>query len=164
VTTVNAGATLGWTIVVSNAGPADVSGATVSSGFSSAFIPASWTCVATPRSACATGNGVGSISTTVTLIQGGNATFVVTGLVSGSATGTTVNTASIAVPPGVVDPAPANNTATSSITVVPTPPSPGPPEPIPPSPPPAPAPIPPTPPVPPTPVPPPTPHPTPPLP
>ncbi|HMF95002.1 MAG TPA: hypothetical protein VKE96_11940 [Vicinamibacterales bacterium] len=162
-TTVDPGATLVWTIVVSNAGPADASGATVTSTFSAAFTGASWTCAATPGSACAAANGVGSISTTVTLVHGGSATFTVTGLVGASATGTLVNTTSIAAPPTVVDPVPANNTATSSVTVASPPSPPNPPEPIPPSPP-VPGPVPPLPPIPPRPVPPNPPEPSPPIP
>src|SRR5262249_55299790 len=55
-TTVDPGATLVWTIGVSNAGPADVTDATVTSTFPSPFTGASWTCTATPGSACAAPN------------------------------------------------------------------------------------------------------------
>ena len=172
-TTVDAGATLVWTVVVSDVGPGDVASATVTSTSSAAFTGATWTCTATPGSSCAAASGVGSISTLVTLIQGGSATFAVAGLVSASTTGTLVYTASIAPPAGVVDSLPTNNTATSSVTITvpapPPPPEPAPPLPVPPvppsppippappSPPIPPAPVPPSPPVPPAPVPPPLP-------
>ncbi|MBW8862886.1 MAG: DUF11 domain-containing protein [Acidobacteria bacterium] len=133
-TSVNPGATLTWTMVVNNDGPGDAAGATVTSAVSPAFTGASWTCTVTPGSACAAASGAGSIATTVTLVHGGSATFKMIGSVSASATGTVVNTTSVAAPPGAVDPAPANNTATSSVAVQlpPSPPPPVPPSPVPP--------------------------------
>src|SRR5262249_38419973 len=101
-TTVDPGATLAWGLVAPNPGPADVAGANVAASLAAPFTAAAWTCGATPGSSCAAASGVGSISTTVVLIQGGRATFGVTGSVTASATGMLVATASIAAPAGVM--------------------------------------------------------------
>jgi hypothetical protein len=62
----------------------------------------------------------------VNLLAGGSATFMLSGTLSASATGTLANTASIAAPAGTVDPNPANNSATDTdpITAAPPPPPP----------------------------------------
>ena len=78
--TVNAGAPLTWTLVVTNAGPSTATDATVTDTFAPAFTGVTWTCTATAGSSCAAASGVGDIATTVTLLAGGRATFVATTL------------------------------------------------------------------------------------
>lgn len=116
--TATAGAAVVYTIVVSNAGPAAVADATVTDTFP-ATLTASWTCAGTSGagSSCAA-SGTGNISdSTVDLPSGGSVTYTVTATLSSNATGTLVNTATVAPPAGVTDPTPANNTATDTDTV-----------------------------------------------
>ena len=111
------GGTAVYTIVATNAGPADVTGATVADALPSGITTASWTCVASAGSSCAA-SGSGSINdATVHLIKGGTATYTLTLTIPASFTGSLVNTATIANPTGVSDPTPANNTATDTDTL-----------------------------------------------
>ena len=67
---VNAGAPLTWTLVVTNAGPSTATDATVTDTFAPAFTGVTWTCTATAGSSCGAASGVGAIATTVTLLRG----------------------------------------------------------------------------------------------
>jgi len=108
-----------YTIVVSNAGPAAVTGATVTDTFPAAIVGATWTCAASAGSSCPA-SGSGDISTSaVNLLNGGTATFTVTAPISAGATGNLVNTATVAVPAGVTDPTPGNDSATDTDTAAP---------------------------------------------
>jgi uncharacterized repeat protein (TIGR01451 family) len=110
------GQTLVYTIVASNAGPSAVTGATVADTLPADVTSASWTCVAGAGSACGAPNGSGSINTSVDLLSGGNATFTLTATVSPTAVVSLSNTATVAAPGGVLDPTPANNSATDTDT------------------------------------------------
>ena len=84
--------------------------------------PSSWTFAWHPPSglllrAHSSGPVAGNIATTVSLAAGGTATLTVTATVDPNATGTLVNTASVAAPPGVTDSNPANNSSTDSDTL-----------------------------------------------
>ena len=105
-----------YTIVVSNTGPSNVAGATVSDIMPAILTGVTWTCVAGGGASC-TVNGTGNISDTVNILVGGTATYTVTGAVSASATGNLVNTATVSVPAGVTDPTPGNNSATDTDTL-----------------------------------------------
>jgi uncharacterized repeat protein (TIGR01451 family) len=111
-----AGTQTTYTITVTNNGPSDVTGATVSDTFPSSFTGVTWTCSADAGSSCAAASGSGNISTTVSLQAGDSATFTATGTVASSATGTLSNTASVTAPGGVTDPA-GNNSATDTDTI-----------------------------------------------
>lgn len=115
-TSVNAGATVSYTIVVSNAGPQAVSGATVTDTLPASLSSASWTCA--PAASCGAASGSGNLNATVNLGVGGSATFTVSGVLASSARGTLVNTASVAVPSGYLDPNGANNSASDSDSIV----------------------------------------------
>jgi uncharacterized repeat protein (TIGR01451 family) len=110
-TTAVPGQPVTYTIVVSNAGPDPVVGATVTDVVPAALLAATWTCVATLGSSCTAG-GSGSINDIVNLLAGGTATYTLTGTVDPAATGTLVNTATVAASASPPDPNPANNTAT----------------------------------------------------
>lgn len=100
-----------YTIVVTNDGPSDVAGATVSDPLPSGITTASWACSASAGSACTAG-GSGAISDTVDLLAGGTATYTLTLTVPLSRTGDLVNTVAVAPPAGVTDPVPGNDSAT----------------------------------------------------
>jgi uncharacterized repeat protein (TIGR01451 family) len=101
-----------YTITVTNAGPSDITGATVSDPFPPALTGATWTCATSGGGSCGAASGAGDIATTVDLPAGGVATFVATATVSPDATGTVTNSAGVRAPPGTTDPAETNNDAT----------------------------------------------------
>jgi uncharacterized repeat protein (TIGR01451 family) len=112
------GTPITYTIVASNAGPSNVTGATVADTLPGTITGATWTCVGAGGGTCAT-SGSGNISDTVDLPAGGTVTYTLTGTISASATGSLSNTATVAAPGGVTDPNPANNSATDTDTLTP---------------------------------------------
>jgi uncharacterized repeat protein (TIGR01451 family) len=117
-TTAVAGSPVTYTIMVSDAGPEGVTGATVTDTFPAALTGMTWTCTASAGSSCGAASGSGNINQTVNLLVGGRITFVATGTLDISASGTLSNTASVAPPAGITDPSPANNSATDTDTIV----------------------------------------------
>jgi uncharacterized repeat protein (TIGR01451 family) len=124
VASVNAGSTVTYTIVVSNGGPSAANGAIFQDPAVANLSVTAVTC-GTPSggAACPT-----VANTTVALMQGagiviptlpngGSVTFTVSG--TAGASGTIVNTATVAAPAGVTDPVLANNTATDTDTINP---------------------------------------------
>jgi uncharacterized repeat protein (TIGR01451 family) len=97
-------------IGVANAGPSAVAGALVSDPLPPELSGATWTCSASPGSTCAA-SGSGGIADSVGLASGGLATYTLTASVDAAATGTLSNTATVAAPPGVLDPTPGNDSA-----------------------------------------------------
>jgi uncharacterized repeat protein (TIGR01451 family) len=119
VTSVTAGGAVNYSIVVNNAGPSAVTGATVTDNFPVVLTVNSWTCTASGGSSCAA-TGTGNNRTgTVNLLSGGSATFTASTTLSASATGSLANTASVAAPVGTTDPNTANNSATDTDTITP---------------------------------------------
>jgi len=106
------GAAVSYSIVVLNSGPLAVIGAPVTDNVPAALTSVTWTCTASAGSSCAAASGNGNITTSVSLLPGGSATYTLNGTVAGS--GTLVNTASVAAPSGITDPNPANNSATDT--------------------------------------------------
>jgi len=115
------GASVTYTIVVTNFGRGDAIGATVVDTFPADLTGVTWTCsgqTGPPTSVCWTPSGAGNINLTADLQAGSLITIVANGTLSTSATGTLVNTAS-AAPVGIVDPVPGNNSATDTDTITP---------------------------------------------
>jgi hypothetical protein len=98
--------------VVTNNSPSAVLGATVTDMFPAAIVSDNWTAVATGGATGFTASGRGNIDDMPNMPVGSTITYTVAALVSSSATGDLVNTASVTTPAGVTDPAPGNNTAT----------------------------------------------------
>lgn len=115
---VTAGNQVSYTINVTNNGPSAVTGATVVDTLPAKLTNATWTCFASSGSSCGAVSGTGSINSTVNLASGGNATFTVNTTVAADALGTLTNTASITAPSGSTDPAPNNNSASDTDTVI----------------------------------------------
>jgi uncharacterized repeat protein (TIGR01451 family) len=103
-----------YTIVAANAGPTLVNNATVSDVFPAKLENCEWLCNASAGASCAAA-GAGNINQSVNLPANGNVTFTAICDVDESATGTLVNTATIASV--VSDPAPGNNSATDTDTL-----------------------------------------------
>jgi uncharacterized repeat protein (TIGR01451 family) len=115
VTTATAGGSVTYTITSSNAGPSNATGATVADTFP-ASLTCTWTCVGAGGGTC-TASGSGNINDTVNLPSGGSVTHTASCAISGSATGSLVNTATVTAPAGVTDPTPGNNSATDTDTL-----------------------------------------------
>lgn len=108
-----------YTIVVTNAGPSNVTGATVTDIFSTNpnIASAAWTCTGAGGGTC-TAAGSGDINDTVNLPASASVTYTVTANIVASPSGSLVNTASVTAPSGVNDPAPGNNSATDTDTLI----------------------------------------------
>ena len=118
ITTVVAGDQLTYEIVVSNGGPSDAVGATVTDNFPAELTNITWTCApAGAGSSCTNAMGAGNLSESVNVGAGGTVTFSVTATVDPGATGTISNTASVAPPAGSTD-TPGDKTATDNDTVI----------------------------------------------
>lgn len=100
-----------YTIVVTNRGPSDVTGATVVDTFPAQVEAATWTAT---YSSGSTGpaSGSGNINTLVNLLNGGTATFTVTAPIRAGSFGNLTNTVTVTNPAGLPDPDPSNNSAT----------------------------------------------------
>jgi uncharacterized repeat protein (TIGR01451 family) len=116
VTTTYQGASLTYTVVVTNSGTYTVT-ATVADTIPAGLTGATWTCTASAGSSCAAASGSGNISTSATLEAGDTATYTITATVTASS-GTIANTVTANPPAWITDASPANNTATDTDTVV----------------------------------------------
>ncbi|MFO7690718.1 MAG: DUF11 domain-containing protein [Cryobacterium sp.] len=108
------GTAVTYTLVVTNLGPADISGANLVDMLPAALTGVSWTCtpqVGPPASTCSAPSGAGSVNLTLDLQAGATVTVGVGGTLSPSATGVLSNTATVTAP-GTMDPNPANDAAT----------------------------------------------------
>lgn len=105
-----------YTITATNAGPADVMGATVADTFP-ATLTCTWTCVASAGSSC-TAAGAGDINDASNLLASGTATYTATCDIDSAATGSLVNTATVSS--ATPDPTPANDSATDTNTLTPS--------------------------------------------
>jgi hypothetical protein len=115
-TSVGAGTNTTYTITASNAGPSNAPGSTVLDIFPAACTSVSWTCVGAGGGTCPA-NGTGNINQSVNLPSGGSVVFSAICAISTGATGTLVNTATVAVAGGITDPTPDDNSATDTNTI-----------------------------------------------
>jgi uncharacterized repeat protein (TIGR01451 family) len=111
------GALLTYTIVVSNAGPNDVTGAGVADTFPATLSGVTFTAAATGGATGFSASGSGNINDTANLPSGSTITYTVQATLSAAATGTLTNTATVGVPAGIIDPVSANNSATDTDTI-----------------------------------------------
>ena len=105
------GTTTNYTIVVTNRGPSNVTGATVVDTFPSQVEGATWTATYSSGSS-GSASGSGNINSLVNLLNGGTATFIVTAPVRVGSFGNLTNTVTVTNPAGLPDPDPSNNSAT----------------------------------------------------
>ncbi|MHB9000147.1 MAG: hypothetical protein ACYC9N_11620, partial [Thermoanaerobaculia bacterium] len=106
-----------YAITVSNAGPSLALGVLVKDLLPAYLSAATWTCIASAGSSCATASGAGDIDTSVNLAVGGSATFSLKAMVD-LTSGTVTNTASLTLPTTVTDTNPANNSSTDTDSVI----------------------------------------------
>ncbi len=114
VTLVIPGTNTTYTIVVTNNGPGNVTGALVSD-----VLPAGTTFVSATGGATYNAATNTVSYTTGTLATSANTSFTVTLAISPTLTGTLTNTATVLPPAGVTDPNPANNSASDTDTLTP---------------------------------------------
>ena len=119
VTSVVPGNATTYTIVVTNNGPSDVTGAKVADVLPAGIASATFTAAGSGGAAGFTASGSGNINDTIDLPVGGAVTYTVVANVASNATGTLANTATIAAPAGVTDPVPGNNSSTDIDTLTP---------------------------------------------
>ena len=115
-----AGTNVIYTIVVSDAGPANVTGATVADTFPASLTGVTWTVTSSGGGTDTTHAPAesGNINDSVNLNSGGSITYTVTGTVpSSTAAGTLSDTATVTAPSGITDPNLANNTAVASAAI-----------------------------------------------
>jgi uncharacterized repeat protein (TIGR01451 family) len=111
------GQTVGLTIVATNGGPSCATGAALAAIFPAALSGVSWTCTASAGSSCAAG-GTGNIGDlSLSLLQGGTATYAVTAKVTDTASGLVFSSSTVTAPAGAVDPNGTNNGASATITL-----------------------------------------------
>jgi uncharacterized repeat protein (TIGR01451 family) len=118
VPTYTPGALMTYTIVVGNAGPDAVVGATVSDPVTSLaqVSGATWTCSAAGGGTCSAGTITGSIVDTIDLPVGATATYTLSVRLTTAATGSMTNTATVTPPAGTTDPVPDPSPNTASDT------------------------------------------------
>jgi uncharacterized repeat protein (TIGR01451 family) len=105
-----AGAVLDYTLVVNNAGPDAALSTTVVDIFPAALGGISWSCIPSGGATCPT-NGSGNLSLQVNLPVGGEVVFDVSGTVAVGTTANLTNSVTAVVSASIVDPVPANNSA-----------------------------------------------------
>jgi uncharacterized repeat protein (TIGR01451 family) len=118
-TSVVPGNSVTYTILVTNAGLTDVTGATITDMFPAALTGVTYMSDVTGGATGNTASGNDNINDTVTMPAGSTITYMVTGNVSATATVTLSNTATVTAPPGTTDINPANNTSTDTDTLTP---------------------------------------------
>ena len=121
VTQVTAGQSTTYTIVVSNAGPSSVTGATVVDTFPTGLTNVTFTSSAAGGATGNRASGTGNLNETLNLPVGSSVTYAITGTVAVSTTSPLANTATVTAPAGVTESNTVNNTATDSDTVLPAP-------------------------------------------
>jgi uncharacterized repeat protein (TIGR01451 family) len=118
VTSVQPGQPVTYAIIVANAGPSPVVGATVADAPPPILTSVTWTCSASPGSSCPA-SGAGAINHAVDVAVGGTLSYSMTATLAPNATGTLVNTATVTAPGATPDPSMLNNSATDTDTIVP---------------------------------------------
>ncbi|MDT5270100.1 MAG: hypothetical protein QOH49_2286 [Acidobacteriota bacterium] len=116
VTNTYQGASLTYTVVVTNSGTYTVT-ASVADTIPAGLTGATWTCAASAGSSCAAASGSGNIATSATLLASGTATYTISATVTASS-GTIANTVTANPPAWITDASPANNTATDTDNVI----------------------------------------------
>ena len=116
-TTIVAGTQNTYTIIITNAGPVAVTGASVIDTFPSFFTGVTFTATQSGGAAGFVASGVGNINDTVDMPSGSKITYTAKGKVSSSSTGTLSNAATVSAPAGLTDPNLADNTATDTDTI-----------------------------------------------
>ena len=103
--------------MVTNAGPSNIAGATVTDNFPTSFTGVTFTATQSGGASGFATSGSGNINNTVTMPAGSKITYKATDTISASATGSVSDIATVTIPAGVTDPSVANNSATDTDTL-----------------------------------------------
>ncbi len=106
-----------YQVVVSNAGPLDVTGATLATQ-STLLSAGPWTCTAAGGASCPAASGTGELNTPVTLNSGQSLSFSMQATNTGVSGDTASKSVTVTAPASPGDPNTANNTATDSDLVL----------------------------------------------
>ena len=115
VTSATPGGSVSYTLTASNSGPSAAPGSTVTDTFPAA-LTCSWTCAGSGGGTC-TASGSGSIGDTVNLPAGAGVVYSATCSIAAAATGSLVNSASVATAAGVDDATSGNDSKTDTDTL-----------------------------------------------
>jgi uncharacterized repeat protein (TIGR01451 family) len=118
LTTILSGSAITYTIRITNAGPILVTGATLTDSVPLSVTNVVWSCVASAGSTCGAGGSGNTVTATLSLQNGGVATYTVAGVIAPYAQGVLTNIAMVTLPTGVTDSVPGNNSATDTTVVV----------------------------------------------
>ena len=113
------GGTITYTIDVKNRGPAAVVNARVVDMFPSSLSNIVWSCTPSQNSTCQAANGIGNIDVGVDMPVNGSARFIVNALLSPTASGVLINTASITAPSNLTEPNTVDNLAIDTDSIRP---------------------------------------------
>jgi len=118
--TYTAGNAITYTIVVSNAGPANATGASVADTIPATITGTTISCTPNGTASCGTnasaGNNLSYTGVNITAGVGNSVTITVSGTINPATTGALVNTATVTMGAGQTDPTPGNNSATDTDT------------------------------------------------
>jgi len=112
-----AGGPITFLVTVSNAGPSDAIGVTVTDTLPTDLVSATWSCAASAGATC-TANGAGNLFDVVTLPADGSVTYTITATVAANAIGPLVNSASATAGAGATDPDSSNDQGSASVDLV----------------------------------------------
>jgi uncharacterized repeat protein (TIGR01451 family) len=105
-------------VVVANAGPSDVSGATLTDTFVPELLNPTWSCTPAGGATCPA-PGSGNINAAFDVPENGQVTFTINARIASAATGSLANTASVTLPGGVLNLGPGDDSATVSAVLTP---------------------------------------------
>ncbi|WP_376696944.1 beta strand repeat-containing protein [Wenzhouxiangella sp. EGI_FJ10305] len=117
VSTLQTGALLTYTVIVSNSGPSDVSGIAVEDNPPAVLNGVSWSCMAAGSASCSETSGSGAVSLTADIPEGDSVTVELTGTIPEITSDEISNTATATIPSGVVDIDETSNTNTATIAI-----------------------------------------------
>jgi uncharacterized repeat protein (TIGR01451 family) len=121
-TTAIPGTSTVYTIVVSNAGPSDVTGASVADNIAVGITSWAWVCSGTTGGASGCDGAASNNSNftdTVNLPSGATITYSVTAQISPATSGTLLNSVSVSAPQGMTETNPSNNSASDQDVLTP---------------------------------------------
>ncbi|VAW44277.1 hypothetical protein MNBD_GAMMA02-1771 [hydrothermal vent metagenome] len=110
--------TYSYSIVVTNTGPSDVIGASVTDSFPAEVTNINWTCIGSSGGICGSASGTGDIMETVDVPVAGSVTFTATVDTNASAGAVVVNTATVTAAVGYIDSDLSNNSVSDTTTFI----------------------------------------------
>jgi uncharacterized repeat protein (TIGR01451 family) len=117
VESMQTGALLTYTVVVSNLGPSDVNGVVVLDVPPSSLDSVTWTCTAEGAASCGAANGKGGVNLSANIPKGDHVAVLLEGTILEITSEEITNTAVASVPAHIIEINSANNTDTATIAI-----------------------------------------------